>query len=136
MALLTVSGASDTWGISRTTIYAKIKAGQLSQRPDKKIDTAEMLRVFGEPNAKKNVKRTKNKNGAEQELTFKVMLLEQQLEYEKKMREAEESRALRAEKQASDFFDELKKLTETVQAIEQRTTTPEPESGVLSRFFK
>lgn len=137
MALLTVSAASKQWGVSRTTIYNKIKEGKLSQRSDKKIDSAEMLRCFGEPLTEIDNKVKKSGQTGKHSLTTKVLLLEQQLEYEKKMREAEENRALRAEKQASEFFAELKKLTETVQAIEQRTNNDETnDGGVFSRFFK
>ena len=46
---ISVSEASKRWGVSRTTIYKKIDDGELSRNSDKKIDTAEMLRVFGNP---------------------------------------------------------------------------------------
>jgi len=46
---ISVSEASKRWGVSRTTIYKKIDDGELSRNSDKKIDTTEMLRVFGNP---------------------------------------------------------------------------------------
>lgn len=49
---LSISKASVTWGVSRTTIHKKIKAGQLSKLANGTIDTSEMIRVFGEPNFK------------------------------------------------------------------------------------
>jgi hypothetical protein len=49
---LSISKASTTWGVSRTTIHKKIKTGQLSKLANGTIDTSEMIRVFGEPNAK------------------------------------------------------------------------------------
>ncbi len=49
---LSISKASVTWGVSRTTIHKKIKAGQLSKLANGTIDTSEMIRVFGEPNLK------------------------------------------------------------------------------------
>jgi hypothetical protein len=49
---LSISKASVTWGVSRTTIHKKIKAGQLSKLANGTIDTSEMIRVFGEPNVK------------------------------------------------------------------------------------
>lgn len=51
---LSISKASVTWGVSRTTIHKKIKAGQLSKLVNGTIDTSEMIRVFGEPNVKVN----------------------------------------------------------------------------------
>jgi hypothetical protein len=49
---LSISKASVTWGVSRTTMHKKIKAGQLSKLANGTIDTSEMIRVFGEPNVK------------------------------------------------------------------------------------
>jgi hypothetical protein len=51
---LSISKASVTWGVSRTTLHKKIKAGQLSRLVNGTIDTSEMIRVFGEPNLKVN----------------------------------------------------------------------------------
>ena len=49
---LSISKASVTWGVSRTTIHKKIKTGQLSKLANGTIDTSELIRVFGEPNLK------------------------------------------------------------------------------------
>jgi hypothetical protein len=49
---LSISKASVTWGVSRTTIHKKIKTGQLSKLENGTIDTSEMIRVFGEPHVK------------------------------------------------------------------------------------
>lgn len=49
---LSISRASVTWGVSRTTIHKKIKAGQLSKLANGTIDASEMIRVFGEPNVR------------------------------------------------------------------------------------
>lgn len=49
---LSISKASATWGVSRTTIHKKIKTGQLSKLANGTIDTSEMIRVFGEPHTK------------------------------------------------------------------------------------
>ena len=48
MPLLTVTEAAKAAGVSRTTLYEKIKAGELSRNANKQIDTTELLRVFGE----------------------------------------------------------------------------------------
>jgi hypothetical protein len=55
--LLSPTEASDQWGIHRTILYKKMRAGKLSYTKDvsssgksrRLIDPAEMLRVFGEP---------------------------------------------------------------------------------------
>lgn len=49
---LSVTEAAELYHIARTTIYRKIKNGELSSGSDKRIDLSEMIRVFGEPVAK------------------------------------------------------------------------------------
>ncbi|PAT62135.1 hypothetical protein [Psychrobacter sp. JB193] len=57
---ISVTKAAKEWGVSRTTIYQKVNDGELSRTADKKIDTSEMLRVFGEPISKKRTERLVN----------------------------------------------------------------------------
>ncbi|WP_350562799.1 plasmid replication DNA-binding protein [Psychrobacter sp. CAL346-MNA-CIBAN-0220] len=57
---ISVTKAAKEWGVSRTTIYQKVNDGGLSRTSDKKIDTSEMLRVFGEPVSKKRTERSVN----------------------------------------------------------------------------
>lgn len=56
--IISVTKAAKEWGVSRTTIYQKVSNGELSRTADKKIDTAEMLRVFGEPLSKKRTEQS------------------------------------------------------------------------------
>ena len=56
--IISVTKAAKEWGVSRTTIYQKVSDGELSRTADKKIDTAEMLRVFGEPLSKKRTEQS------------------------------------------------------------------------------
>ena len=58
--IISVTKAAKEWGVSRTTIYQKVSDGELSRTADKKIDTAEMLRVFGEPLSKKRTEQSLN----------------------------------------------------------------------------
>ena len=57
---ISVTKAAKQWGVSRTTIYQKINDGELSRTADKKIDTSEMIRVFGEPVSKKCTEQSLN----------------------------------------------------------------------------
>lgn len=57
---ISVSEASKRWGVSRTTIYKKIDDGELSRNSDKKIDTTEMLRVFGNPPSTERTEQNEN----------------------------------------------------------------------------
>lgn len=44
---LKITEASKLYGMARSTIYRKIKDGELSIDTDKKIDLSELMRVFG-----------------------------------------------------------------------------------------
>lgn len=56
MGKMSPASAAKAWNISRTVIYERMKKGELSYTKDasgkRQIDSAEMLRVFGEPHAK------------------------------------------------------------------------------------
>jgi len=56
MAELNISQAAKRWGKSRQTVYSYLEQGKLSAKQDNEgstvIDSAEMLRVFGEPSKK------------------------------------------------------------------------------------
>lgn len=84
--IISVTKAAKEWSVSRTTIYQKVKNGELSRTADKKIDTAEMLRVFGEPVTKKRTEQsldtTKNTHSNSQNVQ-NFTALEHQLELEK-----------------------------------------------------
>ena len=75
---ISVTKAAKEWRVSRTTIYQKVNDGELSRTADKKIDTAEMFRVFGEPVSKKRTEHSVNS----QNVQF-FTELEHQLELEK-----------------------------------------------------
>jgi transcriptional regulator of acetoin/glycerol metabolism len=75
---ISVTKAAKEWGVSRTTIYQKVNSGELSRTTDKKIDTSEMLRVFGEPVSKKRTEQSMNSQTVQSCST-----LEHQLELEK-----------------------------------------------------
>lgn len=46
--------ASKAWGVARSTIYAKIKSGELTKNQNWEIDPSEMIRVFGHAKTKKD----------------------------------------------------------------------------------
>lgn len=56
--LLSQREAASKWHMSRATIQRAIKTGKLSLTMDKRIDAAEMLRVFGEPRPALNATST------------------------------------------------------------------------------
>lgn len=83
---ISVTKAAKEWGVSRTTIYQKVNDGELSRTADKKIDTSEMLRVFGEPVLKKRTEQSLNSpdnTHLNSQTVQSCTVLEHQLELEK-----------------------------------------------------
>ena len=83
---ISVTKAAKEWGVSRTTIYQKVNDGELSKTADKKIDTSEMLRVFGEPVPKKRTEQSVNSSDnthLNSQTVQSCTALEHQLELEK-----------------------------------------------------
>lgn len=84
--IISVTKAAKEWGVSRTTIYQKVNDGKLSRTTDKKIDTVEMLRAFGEPVSKKRTEQLLNSPGnthLNSQTVQSCTALEHQLELEK-----------------------------------------------------
>ena len=84
--IISVTKAAKEWGVSRTTIYQKFNDGELSRTADKKIDTAEMIRVFGEPVPKKRTEQSLNSSDnthLNSQTVQSCTALEHQLELEK-----------------------------------------------------
>lgn len=54
MSQLTQREAARAWSIPWTTFRRKVQAGELSIDADKRVDSAEMVRVFGEPRTSTN----------------------------------------------------------------------------------
>ena len=110
---ISISEASRNWGISRTTIHAKIKQKILSKGENGLLDPAEISRVFGSPKIKpKNLHNVQNKENTLHS-TLKE-LFEKQLDYERKLRE-------QAEKRADEYKEKLtqaeKRLDEVLQQM-------------------
>lgn len=54
MAQLTQRQAAQTWSIPWTTFRRAVQSGKVSVGADKKVDSAEMVRAFGEPPAQQS----------------------------------------------------------------------------------
>ena len=84
--IISVTKAAKEWGVSRTTIYQKVNNGDISRTADKKIDAAEMLRVFGEPVSKKRTEQSVDSSEnthLNSQSAQSYIALEHQLELEK-----------------------------------------------------
>lgn len=113
--------------VSRNTIYEAIKGGKLSRCPSGKVDTSEVLRVFGDPNERHT--RKEEKAYIEQ-----VKVRHQQDSKTEQLYQAQIRTLEEALRQAREQIDEAKgrelwqrgqieKLTDTIKLIEAPKTT-------------
>lgn len=136
MSLLSITEAAEKWGITRPTIYRYIKAGKLSRRADKKIDTAELLRVLGEPADKKRKGVTQEIEKADTEaLQLQVEQLRLQVEQLQQERAKAEEREEWLKGQVEAAQQTIKLLEHQRQATPGTTQQTRPKRGLLGRLI-
>ena len=116
---ISVTKAAKEWGVSRTTIYQKINDGELSRTADKKIDTSEMLRVFGEPVVKKRTEQTVGTSSSTSSNSQDVQnstVLEHQLEIEKLRNEHLRQQVIDQKELIEDYRQQITQLNKTLAA--------------------
>ena len=139
MTLLSTSAAARVAGVSRTTIYDKIQSGELTRNADKQIDTAELIRVFGElKGADADSPAPDNPDTFDAVATsahvawLQELVDRQQATIERQARELQQTHE-QAERNRQEWTDQVMKLTTALlPAPEQQ---PEPKRGVLARLF-
>ncbi len=90
MKKMTVGELSKLYGIHRQSIYKRINKGDLSKSADGKIDFAEAIRVFGEPDGRGAVVTTVQ--STQVQIDTQVDKLQLQVEMlEKQLKKAEEN---------------------------------------------
>ena len=124
MAYVSVSEASRLVGISRATMYRKLKEGAVSRVNDGKIDTSELVRVFGELKGKSVLSGVVNEAPPIQD----EKLLEQLEQERKTVKELRE----KLEKEREDAKEERYRL---LNIIENRLTRDVSQNtGVFSKI--
>lgn len=124
---ISVTKAAKEWGVSRTTIYHKVNDGELSRAADKKIDTSEMIRVFGEPLSKKRTEQSLNTSDnthLNSQTVQSCTVLEHQLELEK----------LKNEHLRQQFSDQKQLIENYQQQISQLNKTLEKANASIHDF--
>ncbi len=115
---ISVTKAAKEWGVSRTTIYQKINDGELSRTADKKIDTSEMIRVFGEPAIKKRTEQsvnTSNSTSSNNENVQNSTALEHHLALEK-LKNEHLGQQVRDQKQLiANYQDQISQLNKILE---------------------
>jgi hypothetical protein len=103
--------------VSRSTVYAKIASGELSKTSEGLIDTAELLRIFGDPKNRDKAHKQKLLDSIEKTLdtTLEVSLLKEKIQ----ILESSLSDARNREEWLKGQVD---RLTETVKLIQAPKT--------------
>lgn len=115
---ISVTKAAKQWGVSRTTIYQKINDGELSRTADKKIDTSEMIRVFGEPVTKKRTEQsvnTSNSTSVNSQNVQNSTALEHQLALEKMKNEHLEQQVRDQKQLIANYQEQISQLNKTLE---------------------
>ena len=115
---ISVTKAAKQWGVSRTTIYQKINDGELSRTADKKIDTSEMIRVFGEPATNKRTEQsvnTSNSTSLNSQNVPDCTALEHQLALEKMKNEHLEQQVRDQKQLLANYQDQISQLNKTLE---------------------
>lgn len=127
---MNISQASKEWGVSRTTIYAKIKDWELTKTPQGEIDPSEMIRVFGHAKQKWTSSKV-------QSSTPQNTLLEQALNFEQERTKDLQNRLTEAktriEHQEKQIFELLATIKDLSQGI-KRLEAPQPRKKFLGIF--
>jgi len=135
MALVIITQAAKLAGISKQTLYRHVKAGKVSRRSDGLIDTAELVRVYGE--LRQVDASTSNKtprpllpteNNERDALRGHIDTLQKDLiEIKKQM-----------EQQRMDSIERERRLMALIEhkADTSQTVTPSTETGFFGKLFK
>jgi hypothetical protein len=136
---ITVSEVAKKWGITRTTIYKKIKQNKISQLPSRKLDVAEVVRVFGEPSVHDTKNSDQRYTGAN---TQKIGVLASEnavlIERIKALENAisDKKEALRkSEEREQNHFEQMKNLIEQIKLLQSPTVAQKPQETRKKGFF-
>ena len=117
---MTVGELSKLYGIHRQSIYKRINKGDLSKSADGKVDFAEAIRVFGEPDGKgevvTKVQSTHVQIGTQVDrLQLQVDMLEKQLK--------------KAEETEQFLKDQIKEKDTSIHLLQTLLSAPTPKDS-------
>lgn len=130
MAKVNITQASKDFGVSRNTLYKKVKQGLLTQDSEGLLDVNDLMRVIGSQ-AKKSIGddtvNTENVNSVNRELQHEIEQLKQLLAMK-------EILINQLQQQVSDLRQDKEQLYNQInqKRIEHK---PENRKGLLGRFF-
>lgn len=131
MKSLSVIELANLYGMTRQSIYKRVRKGDLSKNSDGKIDLAEAIRVFGEPSEHVNrIQTTSTQKLSEVNmLEQQVYMLQKQLEFaqERELFQRDELKAKNEQLQAKDEqIESLQRLLGAPKQQQQAEQVLEP----------
>lgn len=138
MTMLSVTEAAEAAGVSRTTIYERVRAGELSKSADG-IDTAELLRVFGSlvstgtDDTATDVTAAVDATAAATHVAWLRELVDRQAKLIERQAEDLREADARAERREDTWMRQLDRLTALLPA--PTPVEPEPARGFWHRLF-
>ena len=146
MSNITINQASKLFKISRNTIYARIKQGEITKDAEGLVSVQDMIRLFGNKANKKATEQaiieqlnTMNKTGQqiEQSNSNTEQILTLQIEQLKQQLAMKEILINQLQQQVSDLRQDKEQLYNQINQINQKRIEHKPENrkGLLGRFF-
>ena len=143
MSNITINQASKLFKVSRNTIYARIKQGEITKDAEGLVSVQDMIRLFGNKANKKATEQaiieqlnTMNKTGQqiEQSNSNTEQILTLQIEQLKQQLAMKEILINQLQQQVSDLRQDKEQLYNQInqKRIEHK---PENRKGLLGRFF-
>lgn len=122
MKALSVIELAKLYGMTRQSIYKRIKKGDLSKNSDGKIDLAEAIRVFGEPS-----QRVNQLQATETQKLSEVHMLEQQIHMLQKQLEFAQEREQFQREELRAKNDQLQAKDEQIESLQRLLGAPKPQ---------
>ena len=114
---MTVGEISKLYGIHRQSIYKRINKGDLSKSADGKIDFAEAIRVFGDPDGREDAVTTVQSTQVQMETQVDKLHLQVEM-LEKQLKKAEETEQF--------LKDQIKEKDTSIHLLQTLLSAPEP----------
>lgn len=135
---VSISEASRSWGVSRTTIHAKINQKILSKDENWLIDPTEMSRVFGKPKTKPNNLNTLHNTDQWTKLNTQIWLLEQALQFEQQRTKDLQQQLNEAKQHLQSKETQIFELLATIKDLSQgikRLEAPQTDEPKRKKFL-